>query len=413
MIAAAFIGPGTVTTAASAGASYGFDLIWVLVLSTIACIVLQVNVTKISIQTGKTVGEQLLDKFEKLKFIPIVLGFSIVFGCATYQAGNLLGATLGINLLIAIEQRWILSIIVILASIMLWFGSIQLVVRILGLIVAVMGFTFIFIALSIEVNLSELLTSSIVPVIPVDSEILVMGLIGTTIVPYNLFLGSGLSIGKSLNTSIFGLIVAISFGGLISIATLVSATLVVPPFSFEGLSSELVQKLGSWAKYLLAIGLFSAGFTSAMTAPLAAIFTARSVFPKNRKLADKKSFHYKSLWIIVMVTGLLFGFLDIRPIPAIILAQATNGIILPLIAIFILVLIQSGEKKNWSKTKIINTILLYVVVFIIVTIGGFNFLKFIEFPGSTTLILAFIIGFITMTAVWGFSHFRFRASKTR
>jgi len=49
VISAAFIGPGTVTTAAAAGASFGIDLIWVLVLSMIACIVLQVNVTRLTI----------------------------------------------------------------------------------------------------------------------------------------------------------------------------------------------------------------------------------------------------------------------------------------------------------------------------------------------------------------------------
>ena len=403
VISAAFIGPGTVTTAALAGATYQISLTWVLVISTISCIVLQINVTLITIESGKTLGELLLNNFSNYKFIPITLGASIVFGCAAYQAGNLLGATLGVGLLFHLDQKWILLMIVLLASTMLWFGSIQLVVKLLGSIVAIMGITFLIIAFSVDVEIQSLLKSSIIPSFPFGSELLIMGLIGTTIVPYNLFLGSGLSIDKDLSASRIGLIFAISLGGLISIAILISGTLVSAPFNFEKFTMALTENLGNWANYLLGIGLFSAGFTSSMTAPLAAIFTIKSIFSNRKKLSERNSPVYKSIWGMVMFSGLLFGFLDIEPIPVIILAQAINGIILPFISLFILLLVLFNQKPKRQKNFNINSILLTGVVYLIIVLGLYNLLKLIQPPGLGIIAMALGIGLIIIIGVLVFS----------
>lgn len=399
VISAAFIGPGTVTTAASAGSAYGLDLIWVLLISTFACVVLQINVTQITIQTGMTLGELLLAKFKNYKFIPISLGISIVFGCAAYQAGNLLGATLGLNLIFGIEQRWILVAIVVLASAMLWFGSIQVVARSLGSIVALMGVVFVFIAFSLDYSFLQILKSSLNPTLPVNSEILVMGLIGTTIVPYNLFLGSGLSKGKKLSASRLGLVIAISIGGLISIFILLSGTLVSGAFNFEKLSIKIISQLGAWANYLLGIGLFSAGFTSAITAPLAAVFTMKSILPNREKLNSRKSMSYKSIWGIVMAAGLFFGVLDIKPIPAIILAQAMNGIILPFICIFIFILVASYKKRSDFKSMDLNIFLLAIVVYLLVAFGILNVLKIISPPFSHMVLVSFLISLVVFFGI--------------
>lgn len=403
VISAAFIGPGTVTTAASAGSGFGVDLIWVLVLSTIACIFLQVNVTSITIRSEKTLGELLLEKFRKFPFIPRALGLSIVFGCVAYQAGNLMGATLGVGLILNIKPAWILLLIVLSASIMLWFGSIRIVVRVLGTVVAIMGIVFVVIAFSVKVSFNDIFVSSFLPSVPVGSEIIVIALIGTTIVPYNLFLGSGLSKGKKLSESTTGLILAISLGGLISIGILIVGTLVSQPFNFDKLSVELTGKLGVWANLLLGIGLFSAGFTSSMTAPIAAVFTIQSVFPKDEKLKSNKSNIYKAIWVIVMGSGLIFGLLDVKPVPAIILAQAINGIILPFVAGFILFLISVERNKNWLD---LNLVILSIVVLMIVTIGVFNLLKIFFSAGMILIFISIFIGALVVGITLLFSFFR-------
>jgi len=398
VISAAFIGPGTVTTAASAGAQFGLDLIWVLALSTIACVVLQVNVTLLTINSEKTLGELLLLQFKNLPIVPVFLGLSIVFGCAAYQAGNLLGATLGVAITTQLEQKLVLLVIVVMASLMLWFGTIRLVIKVLGVIVAVMGFVFVAIAISMQVEILDIIRHSVLPRVPAGSEILIMGLVGTTVVPYNLFLGSGLSKGHQSGVATIGLVLAITLGGIISIAILVVGTLVSGSFGFDALSGELENSIGSWSHILLGVGLFAAGFTSSITAPIAAVYTMQSVMPYKKSLSNKKSLAYRLIWMIVMGAGLIFGLLDLQPIPAIILAQAINGILLPFIIMFILYVVIS-ERMNDSRAILLKGSILSVVVGVIASISIFNLFKIFMDANLTHISLAILLGFMITAGV--------------
>ena len=389
IISAAFIGPGTVTTAASAGALYGFDLIWVLVVSTLACAVIQISVTELTITSGKSIGELLLEKFAGIRFVPIAIGLCVVFGCAAYQAGNLLGATLGLQLIFSIDQRWIVVIISLAATMLLLTGNIAWIVRILGVIVGLMGLAFFIIALSMDFRQVQIQPISW---FPQGSEVMMMGLIGTTIVPYNLFLGSGLSKGKDLRSSRVGLFTAIALGGLISIAILVVGSGVHTPFDFKKLSVLLQERLGGWANYLLGFGLFAAGFTSSISAPMAAVITMKSIFPNHSKIWKRNSLLYNSIWMSVMMFGVVFGFLNVKPIPVIIFAQASNGIILPFICLFLLILaISAAEKQSAMKFKP-WLLILAITVGLIVAIGVFNFLKLFFEAGPELIISSFLMG---------------------
>lgn len=178
-----------------------------------------------------------------------------------------------------------------------------------------------------------------------------MGLIGTTVVPYNIFLGSGIAIAsKSLKEMRFGLGIAVLFGGIISMAVLVVGTAIAGEFSFAALSEALQQNLGKGADLLFAFGLFAAGFSSAITAPLAAAITAQSLFArKDVSQWQPNSWRYRSVWLGVLLTGILFGLTGVQPVPAIILAQALNGILLPLIAVFLFIVI---NHPDWSASRV-------------------------------------------------------------
>ena len=124
-------------------------------LSTITCIVLQVNVTKITIGSGLTLGEHLLSNFQGRNYIPIAVGGSVVFGCIAFQVGNLLGAVLGLELILSVHQQWIILAIVLIASVLLWFGTTEFIVQLLGMVVAFMGFIFLYIVFSMELDFNN------------------------------------------------------------------------------------------------------------------------------------------------------------------------------------------------------------------------------------------------------------------
>ena len=112
-------------------------------------------------------------------------------------------------------------------------------------------------------------------------------------------------------------------------AILIVGTQIEGDFSFQALSDALTSTVGDWAKSLFAAGLFVAGLTSAVTAPLAAAITARSFFQSDTNNWAMNSPNFRLVWAVILGIGLLFGLAEVKPIPAIILAQAINGVLLP------------------------------------------------------------------------------------
>ncbi|UII33483.1 divalent metal cation transporter [Fulvivirga ulvae] len=364
VISAAFIGPGTLTTASSAGALFGFQLIWALVFATIACIVLQEMAARITITSGQEIGQAMKQVSGSSQPFVYFVTFGVILGCAAYEAGNILGAIEGIRLIANVNKLFLTILIGLICGILLWWGTVRIIASTLGVVVAVMGVAFICVAIKADVD-NAAMAKGLVPYIPNRSEWLVLGLIGTTIVPYNLFLGSGLSKGQSVGQMRFGLTISILLGGLVSVAILIAGTQVNGDLSFHNLALVMGEKLGAWAKVMLAFGLFAAGFTSSITAPLAAGVLARSIMPDNRNRV------YKAAWMAVLLTGLIFGVAEIKPIPIIIAAQAMNGMILPLAVL--LLIIQANHIKLMKGH--INSVGLNILAFFIldfVLIIGIN-----------------------------------------
>ena len=374
VIAAAFIGPGTVTTAASAGAAHGYALLWALVFSSAACVLLQEASGRITLVSGHDLGQALRRRYRGglAGFVVLlwILG-AIVVGCAAYEAGNILGGVAGAALGTGLETRWLTVACGLAAAAMLSAGAPGTVARVLGAFVGVMGVAFLVTACGLRPSPAAMLAGSLLPRVPEGSGLLVLGLVGTTVVPYNLFLGSGLARGQRLAELRFGLAVAVSLGGLISMAIVVVGAEAGPEFSFESLSATLVERLGPWARGLFAAGLFTAGLSSAVTAPLAAAVTARSLFGE-RGWGDR-SWRFRAVWAGVLLVGVGFGLAEVRPVPAILVAQALNGILLPFVAVFLLLLVNDrrlmGERGCNGATA---NVLLSAVVGVTVVLGLAN-----------------------------------------
>ncbi len=343
MIAAAFIGPGTVTTAGAAGASYGLRLLWALAFSTVATLVLQEASARLTVASGRDLATALRDGDRaaggKGVLVVLVLG-AVVLGCAAYEAGNLLGAAAGAGLVLGIPA-WTLALAAGLgAGTLLWLGAPRTVAHLLALLVALMGVAFLVTAFRVDPPPGELVRGLLVPGTPPGAGLLVLGLVGTTVVPYNLFLGSGLAAGQDLREIRFGLTVAVVLGGLISMGVLVVGSTVPGPFDFGSVAGALSERLGAGVGPLFAWGLAAAGLSSAVTAPLAAAITARGLFGRSDGGAadprwSPRSWRYRAVWMGVLGFGVAFGVSGVAPVPAILLAQAFNGVLLPVAAVFL------------------------------------------------------------------------------
>ncbi len=334
VISAAFIGPGTVTTAASAGALFQLDLLWAVVFSTIACIILQEVSARLAIASGLTMGQALIRKHgvARGRWLGFLLGGPVILGCAAYEAGNILGAVSGLNLFTNIDARILTLGLTALVTVILWTDRRQTIGWLMTFLVALMGIAFFALAVGRPFSFLEYTESSVVPRIPIGSELLVLGLVGTTIVPYNIFLGSGVSKGQTIPLMRIGLTISVIIGGLITAAILIAGTSVRSFTNFGELASSLNDSLGPLGSAALGIGLFAAGFSSAITSPYAASIIASTVFSWSKQ-------GQRWVWMGVLLTGFVFGVSGVKPIPVILMVQALNGLVLPLLTAFLILLI--------------------------------------------------------------------------
>jgi len=406
ILSAAFIGPGTVTTAASAGAEFGYALVWALAFSVVACVVLQEASARLALATGRTLGASLRihvgDHFVGRAVTGTIVG-AIILGCAAYEAGNILGAVEGVRLVFGGSTAGYTLLSGLGAGLLLWFGTTRLVGHVLGVVVAGMGGCFLTAAILLDPPLGAVLQGGVLPRVPDGSSLLILALIGTTVVPYNLFLGSGVPEGQTIREMRISLPIAVVLGGIVSLSVLVVGAAMADAFTFEALADQLTRELGDWAVYLLGVGLYAAGFSSAITASLAAAITARGLG------ADDAAWQahgpkFRAVWAGVLIIGVGFGVAQVQPVPAIILAQALNGVILPVVAIYLLLMANSAAELGRERMNgAAHNVLMGVVVFVTIVLGVSNLLevlnRLVAAPVGGRSILAVAVG-VALLIAW-------------
>lgn len=394
LIAAAFIGPGTVTVCTLAGANFGFSLLWALVLSILATVILQELSGRIGIVTGQDLSSLLRNqsKHKVLKYLSIGLVLvAILLGNAAYESGNISGANLGLAFYWEAPTLQFGSIHIqtgnfllgILAFGLLWIGSYHSLERALVGLVLLMSLAFMVTAVLTKPDWSTVL-KGLIPRIN-DAEIpTLVALIGTTVVPYNLFLYAALVKKRWKKTSELpymkrDIAVSVILGGTVSMAILVvgAANTSSEISSAIDVSRGLESVFGSFAGYMMGFGLLAAGLTSTLTAPLAAGLVVCGIMGWNQEI---RSTSMRITMGIIVGLGLIFSSFGIKPIQLIILAQLANGILLPLISGWIIwIAAQKSVLGSFSNTPFKTGIasLIWLITLIlgiksIITVFGFE-----------------------------------------
>jgi manganese transport protein len=397
LVAAAFIGPGTVTAATLAGAKHGYALLWVVALSIMAAIVLQEMVGRFSLGVKIDVASALvrLTSVRWVKWLFQLLAFlAIIIGCAAYEAGNIIGGTLGLEMLTGQPRVWWVIIISTAAVGLLWQRNYKFIEMFLIGLVVVMGVSFLLTAIIVKPDLAGI-AAGFLPVIPQGSMLQVLALLGTTVVPYNLFLHSATILKKWKNETDIKWMrtdtyLSIGLGGVITASIVVTAAaayfLVGEGIKNPGdLAKQLTPLFGKTANVFLGIGLFSAGLSSAITAPYAAAWTASGLFGwksesdntehnAEKGKQNETDWRFRAVFIGIILFGAVVAVLAVKPLHMIVVAQVTNALLLPVVALFILYLLNKKETGKF-KNGIIQNILFIIVFIIIVLINLKYFIK--------------------------------------
>ena len=377
LIAAAFIGPGTVTLCTIAGASFGYSLIWAIILSIFSTIVLQEMSLRIGLITKMNLAQviriNIKSKFLNRLLLILIIS-SILIGNAAYEAGNITGASLGISAILNSQSiNYIPIFIGLIAFIVLYQGDYKILERSLVFLVLIMSISFFITAIITRPDINALINGVITPKIDSNNLMIILGLIGTTVVPYNLFLHSSLvsekwnSVNK-LKVARFESFFSILIGGLVSLSIIITAASVnnKDVNGVIDLARGLEPLYGNFAIYFLGIGLFASGITSSITAPLAAAYVAKSCFGWQDSL---KSRRFRAIWIIILIIGVLVSMVKINPIEIIKFAQFSNSLLLPIIAIILLWLINNKNIISNEYSYRYQNIFGFLIVIISIILG--------------------------------------------
>lgn len=400
LVAAAFIGPGTVTTCTVSGASYGYTLLWAMLFSTIATIVFQEMAGRLGVVTQQGLGENIRSFFKNkvAKVLVAMLIIAAIFiGNVAYETGNVTGGALGIGTIADTSSiSWMIPVIIgIVAFLLMFSGGYKGVEKVLIGLVILMSVVFIVTSIAVRPDYGQVFKGLFVPAVPEGENpwLTVVGLIGTTVVPYNIFLHASSTAQKwqdkkSVKTMRWDTVVSVGLGGIISMAIIITAAATIGAGggaeikNGADMAKALEPILGSWAKWFFGIGLFAAGFTSAITAPLSAAFATSGILGWGNNM---KNWRFRIIWIIVLVFGITLAAAgQSSPTEIILFAQAANALILPIIAIFLMIMLNRkdvlGEYRNKPLSNILGIIVLIVTLFISIR-------SFVTFADSLTKLL--------------------------
>ena len=381
VVAAAFIGPGTVTTCTVSGASYGFTLLWALLFSTLSVIILQSMASRLGLVKNMGLGEALRTKFTGKTtrvLLAILIVAAVFIGNVAYETGNITGAIMGMQAIVPGSGTLVWALLITAVALgLLISGKYTVIEKFLTGLVVLMGVLFLITAIAVGPNFGEIIKGLFIPRVPQGLDrawFYVTGLIGTTVVPYNIYLHASSSAKKwgaetdkdeAIRTSLTDSILSIGLGGIISMAIVITAAA-----AFYGTGTEitngkimaeqLAPVVGSWATVAFGVGLFSAGFSSAITAPLAAAFASSGILGWGEDMKQPK---FKAIWLIVLGFGFIATItLGKSPTEIILFAQAANAFLLPITAILLMVVTNDNKfMDGYGNSKLMLTLGIIVV----------------------------------------------------
>ncbi|EIM77553.1 manganese transport protein MntH [Nitritalea halalkaliphila LW7] len=283
----------------------------------------------------------------------VLLITAIGVGNTAYEVGNLSGAALGLALvaeqLTPLAKNWPIGVfqglLGLTVALLLVLGNMRQLEKRVLFLVALLALAFIGTAVALQ-PAPAALARGLIPRIESDS-FLVLSLLGTTVVPYNLFLHSGLvreryPEGVQARWVRRDLAQALLLGGLISMAIVITGagSGLVGLRHWSDLAEGLRPLLGTWAPLAVGLGILAAGLSSALTAAFAGAYVVCSLLHWSTAL---RGLPMRGLMALIVGLATWIGWMGWDLFQLIALAQFTNALLLPLLSFGLWHLIRQSQ----------------------------------------------------------------------
>ncbi len=332
---------------------------------------------RLGLVSREGLGEALRGEFEApaVQYASIALVVSAIgIGTAAFETGNIVGGAAGLETITGVSASLWGPLMGLVAGALLWTGDYELIERTFMALVAIMGLAFVISAVLVGPDLGAL-AGGFVPTIPAGSAYLIAGLIGTTVVGYNLFLHASTVQERWDGPADLGecrtdTVASVLGGGAITLSIVVTAAAVFPAGTeitdVGAMADQLEPLFGGWTLAFFGIGLFAAGFTSAMGAPLAGAYATAGALGWE---GDLTSTRFRAVWMTILGVGIVGSALGFEPVEVIVFAQVTNGVLLPILAVFLLYAMNNDDLLGAYTNSRLQNALGAVVTLIVIGIG--------------------------------------------
>jgi len=381
LVTMGFIDPGNWASNIAAGSGFGYQLLWLVTISTVMLIILQHNAAHLGIATGLCISEAASTYLPKTVS---VFSLSSAMLAAVFTAlAEILGGAIALQMLFHIPLR--IGSIMVLAVILwlLYANSYRLLEKYIIGFVSLIGLSFIFELSMVNVNWGLAAQGWVTPSIPNGSILIIMSVLGAVVMPHNLFLHSEIIqsrqwnlkdekvIKHQLKYEFADTVFAMCIGWAINSAMILVAAAVffqnrIVVTEIQQAQTMLKPLLGSSAAIVFAIALLFAGISSSVTAGMAGGSIFAGIFKEPFDIKDR---HSKiGVGLTLIIATLIIQFIT-NPFKGLVYSQMLLSIQLP-ITIFLQIYLTSSQKVMGSHANtIMDKILLGIAGMIVVTLN--------------------------------------------
>jgi Mn2+/Fe2+ NRAMP family transporter len=360
---------GGVTTYTAVGAHYGFAMLWLLLLSTAGLLVIQEMCARMGAVTGKGLSDLIRERFGVRWTIVAMVALLVANG--SNVVAEFAGVAASLELL-GVER----IVSVPAAALVIWalvvFFSYRVVER--TLFVLVLAFiAYPISALIVKPDWAAVATGIAIPTLPTEQAALIaaLALVGTTITPYMMFYIQASIVDKGIGRELYRFArVDVALGAILTglngfFIIVVAGAVLFPHHVTVNSAADAAQALGplagGQAKLLFGIGLFGASLLAATVMPLSTSYAICEAFGWEAGISKdfREAPVFMGLFTLLLVIGSLVVLSPNVPLfPLILVSQNVNGLLLPIVLVFILKLAGDralmGDQANSRVSQVIG-----------------------------------------------------------
>lgn len=349
LVTVGFIDPGNWATNIEGGSKFGYELLWVITLSTLMLIVIQNMAARLGIVTGKSLAVNMRERFSRP--VSAFFGLTIILACVATDVAELLGGAIGFNLLFNMPL-WMGALLTVLLEVFLIVS--QRYHRIEAIIIGflgIIGISYIIEIFIVKPDWALLAPSIVVPSVNRSSIYVAMAILGAVVMPHNIFLHSnvihsrewgisdrekmGLLRFEKLDTTFAMLMGWLVNSAMIIVAAAVFARHNITVNSIEQASELLKPLAGPLAGFLFALALVFAGVGSSVTSSMAEVNVITGFMGKPE---DPRTLLYRVSVFVTAIPSFVIILFSMDTFRILIFSQVVLSIQLPFTLIPLLIL---------------------------------------------------------------------------